>query len=82
MSPASMQKVKTACGLLLGFGIGALCRWMGIPSPAPPVLAGALLVVAMTLGYTVTDRWFSKREAQLRHQCGGPDGSMRKSGSP
>lgn len=77
MTTASTQRAKIALGLLLGVAIGALCRWLGIPSPAPPVLAGALLVVAMTLGYIATDRWFAQREARHRHLCGGPDGSLK-----
>jgi XapX domain-containing protein len=35
----------------LGLAIGAGCRWFGLPLPAPDKLVGALLVVAMTLGY-------------------------------
>ena len=46
-------------GVLLGFGIGAACRWFDLPLPAPPKLVGALLVVAMTLGFVGTDRWLS-----------------------
>lgn len=42
-------------GLLLGLGIGAACRWFDIPTPAPPRITGALLVVAMTLGFVGTD---------------------------
>jgi XapX domain-containing protein len=42
-------------GLLLGFGIGAACRWFDIPVPAPPRVVGALLVVSMTLGFMATD---------------------------
>ena len=78
MNAPSTQKIKITLGFLLGVAIGALCRWFGIPSPAPPVLAGALLVVAMTLGYIATDRWFAKREARHRHLCGGPDGSLKR----
>jgi len=48
--------MKISLGLLVGFLIGAACRWFDIPSPAPPRLVGALLVVAMTLGYIVTGR--------------------------
>jgi len=79
MTANATEKTKIALGLLLGLAIGALCRSIGIPSPAPPVLAGALLVVAMTLGYIATDRWFAKREALHRHLCGGPDGSLKNS---
>jgi XapX domain-containing protein len=78
MTPASTRRIKVAIGLLLGLAIGAVCRWIDIPSPAPPVLAGAMLVVAMTLGYVTTDRWFAKREARHGHLCGGPDGSVQK----
>ena len=42
-------------GLLLGLGIGAACRWFDIPVPAPPRITGALLVVAMTVGFLGTD---------------------------
>ena len=42
-------------GIVLGFAIGAACRWFDIPSPAPPRVVGALLVLAMTLGFIATD---------------------------
>jgi XapX domain-containing protein len=38
-------------GILLGLMIGAGCRILDLPLPAPPRLVGALLVVTMTLGY-------------------------------
>ena len=48
-------------GIALGLAIGAGCRWFDVPLPAPPKLVGALLVVAMTLGFLGTDfamtRW-------------------------
>ena len=47
--------MSAAIGLVLGFAIGAACRWFNIPSPAPPRIAGALLVVAMTLGFLAAD---------------------------
>jgi len=47
--------VNGLVGLVLGFGIGAACRWFEIPVPAPPRIVGALLVVAMTLGFIVAD---------------------------
>ena len=50
------------------------CRLVEIPLPAPPVLIGALLVLAMTLGYVVTDRFASQREARSKAFCGGPTG--------
>jgi XapX domain-containing protein len=42
--------------LSLGLSIGVGCRWFDLPLPAPPRLVGALLVVAMTLGYLGADR--------------------------
>lgn len=80
MSDPTVSRIKIALGLLLGLAIGAVCRLLAIPSPAPPVLPGALLVVAMTLGYIAADRWFAKRAAHHRHLCGGPDGSTRDPG--
>ena len=66
--------MKIALGLLLAFAIGVGCRLATIPLPAPPVLIGALLVLAMTLGYVVTDRFASQREARSKAFCGGPTG--------
>jgi XapX domain-containing protein len=44
-----------AIGVLLGLSIGAGCRWLDIPVPAPPKIEGALLVVAMTVGFTTAN---------------------------
>jgi XapX domain-containing protein len=54
-----MANAKTLLGLVLGLAIGAVCRALEIPSPAPPVLQGALLVLAMTLGHLGADRWLA-----------------------
>ncbi|MCP3141890.1 DUF1427 family protein [Pyxidicoccus xibeiensis] len=43
-------------GPLLALAIGAGCRLLDIPLPAPPKLQGALLVVAMTVGYLLGDQ--------------------------
>ena len=66
--------MKLMLGLLLGLAIGFGCRWLGIPVPAPPVLQGALLVVAMTAGYQLADRWLARRASRHRRHCGGPTG--------
>jgi XapX domain-containing protein len=66
--------MKIALALLLGVLIGAGCRLLEIPLPAPQALIGALLVVAMTVGYIVTDRFATHREARHRELCGGPTG--------
>lgn len=47
--------LKIVLGILLAFVIGAVTRVAGIPVPAPPAILGALLVVAMTLGFNVMD---------------------------
>jgi XapX domain-containing protein len=47
--------VRIVVGLILGFLIGAACRWFDVPTPSPPTLLGACLVVALTLGYVTVD---------------------------
>ena len=44
-------------GFGLAFAIGAVCRWVDIPLPAPPRLLGALLVLSMTLGYLAAEAY-------------------------
>ena len=68
--------IKIVIGLVVGFLIGVGCRYFDIPVPSPPVLPGALLVVAMTLGYTSTDRLLNRKDrvATVKHLCGGPSG--------
>jgi XapX domain-containing protein len=78
MNAPPTQTLRIALGLLLGMCLGAVCRWLDIPLPAPPVLTGALLVVAMTLGYIGADRWLARCEARHAHLCAGPDGGFWK----
>jgi XapX domain-containing protein len=68
--------MKIAIGMLVSVLVGAGCRYFDIPVPSPPVLPGALLVLAMTLGYSATDRLLSRRApvATTKHLCGGPSG--------
>lgn len=56
--------MKVTLGFLLAFAIGVVCRLAAIPLPAPPMLIGALLVVAMTLGHIVTDRLAARRASR------------------
>ncbi len=63
--------MKAAIGLVLAFVVGFACRAFGIPSPAPPAILGALLVMAMTVAYIGVDRWMGKPARQVA-TCGGP----------
>ena len=68
--------IKIVIGFVLSFLIGAGCRYFDIPAASPPVLPGALIVLAMTLGYTSMDRIQSRKNAAAttKHMCGGPTG--------
>jgi XapX domain-containing protein len=68
---------KTLLAILLGLLIGAGCRWFDVPVPSPPRLLGALLVVAMTLGYMATDKMIRVQprtgNAQTGQNSDGPE---------
>jgi XapX domain-containing protein len=68
--------MKIVIGFMLSFLIGAGCRYFDIPAASPPVLPGALIVLAMTLGYTSMDRVLIRqgRAATTKPLCGGPTG--------
>ena len=79
--------IRIAIGFVLSFLIGAGCRYFDIPAASPAVIPGALIVLAMTLGYTSMDRIVSNkaRAATTKNLCGGPTGlpvSMAKTSSP
>lgn len=68
--------IKIAIGFVLSFVIGAGCRYFDIPAASPPVIPGALIVLAMTLGYSSMDRVMVRKNqaATTKHLCGGPTG--------
>lgn len=66
--------MKIAIGIILAFMIGVICRLSGIPVPAPPATVGALLVLAMTIGYILADRFNGQRANKNKAYCGGPTG--------
>jgi len=68
--------IRIAIGFVLSFVIGAGCRYFDIPAASPPVIPGALIVLAMTLGYSSMDRVMTRRNqtAITKTQCGGPTG--------
>lgn len=45
-------------GLAMALCIGIGCRLLDLPLPAPPKMQGALLVLAMTLGFMAGDLLF------------------------
>lgn len=53
--------MKNLIAVCLALLIGIACRWFEIPVPAPPRLFGALLILAVTLGYVLTDTWIARR---------------------
>ena len=56
---ATEYAMKSMIGIVLAFALGFACRAFGIPSPAPPLILGALLVMTMTIGYIAVDRWMA-----------------------
>lgn len=52
--------LKIILGLIIAFLVGAACRFFDIPAPAPPALTGALLVMAMSLGYITVDKMVTR----------------------
>ena len=69
--------MKFMIGLLVSFAVGLGCRYFDIPVGSPAVVPGALLVLAMTMGYSSTDAVLNRRSrlATTTHLCGGPTGS-------
>ena len=63
---------KTFAGIFLGLLIGSACRWFDIPLPSPPKLLGALLVVAMTVGYMATGNFLAARSTPNTAIADGP----------
>ncbi len=42
-------------GVVIALLIGGLVRLLRLPVPAPPTVTGALMVLAMTVGYLLTN---------------------------
>jgi XapX domain-containing protein len=72
--------MKPLIGIVLAFALGFACRAFGIPSPAPPMILGALLVMTMTIGYIATDRWAMSPSKNAPD--GGGSSSMTSSQTP
>jgi XapX domain-containing protein len=54
--------IGVCAGVLIGLLVGAGSRWGGIPVPSPPTLVGALLMMAMTVGYAFTDAFLASKQ--------------------
>lgn len=72
--------MKLLIGIVVSFLVGVGCRYFDIPVPSPPVIPGALLVLAMTIGYSATSRLLDTKGsfATTSHLCGGPSGSSAR----
>ena len=72
--------MKLAIGFLISFAVGVFCRVFDIPVGSPPVIPGAILVLAMTLGYSSTNTLLNRhnKPATTMHLCGGPSGLTAK----
>lgn len=68
------MNLKVWLGCILALLIGVLCRLSGIPLPAPIALLGGVLVMAMTVGYALVDRYAGHRQRRNSELCGGPSG--------
>lgn len=67
------MNIKVFIGLVLGFVIGLGCSLLHVPVPAPPVISGSLLVIAMTSGYLLADKYLCKhRPKDYESHSGGP----------
>ncbi len=68
--------MKPIIGLLLAHGIGIGCRLTGVPVPAPPVVVGALLVLAMTVGFVATDGYLQSQPGAAVAPSAEADGAL------
>lgn len=57
-----MSAFKICIGFVVAFLVGASTRWFNLPAPAPPTMIGALLIVAITIGYISTDKYLEAKQ--------------------
>ena len=69
--------MKLLIGVFVSFLVGVGCRYFDIPVPSPPVIPGALLVLAMTIGYASANTLLNRKGnlATTSQLCGGPTGA-------
>jgi len=51
-----MPVLQSIVGIAVGLAVGSACRLFDIPSPAPPRVIGAVILIAMTLGFIAGGR--------------------------
>jgi XapX domain-containing protein len=75
--------MKLFIGIIVSLVVGVGCRYFDIPVPSPPVIPGAILVLAMTIGYSATNSILNSRgkPATTAHLCGGPTGACAEQSS-
>ena len=67
--------MKFLLSVLISFAVGVGCRYFDIPVGSPPVVPGAILVLAMTFGYSSTNTLLKRNQPALHSPlCGGPTG--------
>ena len=69
--------MRLIMGFALAFAIGAVCRLVRIPSPAPNALIGSLLVVAMSVGYIAAERALARPHRSLPGTAGAVQSSIK-----
>jgi len=54
--------IRLIAGYLLAFAIGVACRLANIALPAPTAMLGAIIVLAIILGYPSADRLYAQQQ--------------------
>lgn len=54
--------MKFAVGLVIAFLLGVGTSYFDLPAPAPPKIKGALLILAITIGYIAGDNYLESEE--------------------
>ncbi len=55
-----MEPFKLIIGFTVAFLLGAMCRYLGVPIPAPPTIIGVMLILAVTCGAMAVDWYLNK----------------------
>jgi len=54
--------LKYLMSVLIAFCLGGACKFWNLPLPSPPILLGALMVLSMTVGYLVVDKYLENKK--------------------